>query len=107
MESRLWSPDCGVLAVESWLWNPGCGILAVESWLGNPGCGILAVESWLWNPGKQSGSNLGAMWEVFGRNLGAIWDRSGAGGQGPLWEEICVKTIVFFYVCSCATDHFV
>ncbi len=51
MESWLWNPGCGILAVKSWLWNPGCGILAVESWLWTPGCGLLAVESRLWNPG--------------------------------------------------------
>ena len=43
-----------------------------------------------------SGSDLGAIWEQSGSHLGAIWDQSGGGGQGSLWEDFCVKTIVFF-----------
>ena len=64
MESWLWNPGCGILAVESCLWSYGCGFLAVESWLWSPGCRFLAagcgvltgceilpVESWLWSLG--------------------------------------------------------
>ena len=28
----------------------------------------------------------------------AIWDQSGGGGQGSLWEDFCVKTIMFFCI---------
>ena len=34
------------MSVESWLWNPGGGALAVESCLRNAGSGVPAVESW-------------------------------------------------------------
>ena len=62
MESWLWNPGCGILALESRLWNPGCGILAVESWLWNPGCGIMAVEvsGGVWRHQEASGGS----WKV-------------------------------------------
>ena len=47
---------------------------------------------------EQSGSHLGAIWEQSGSYLGTIWEKSGGGGQGSLWEEKCVKTIVFFCI---------
>jgi hypothetical protein len=45
VDSWLWTPDCGLLAVDSWLWTPGCGLLAVDSWLWTPGCGLLSGHS--------------------------------------------------------------
>ncbi len=69
MESLLWNPGCGIIAVDSVLWNHCSGIIAVES---------LALESWL----RQ---HLGGIWEASGRHLGDIWETSGRLGW-PGWE---------------------
>ena len=87
MDSWLWTPGRGLLAVASWLWTPGYGFLAVGSWLWIPGCGLLVVESWLWIPGRgflAVGSWLEASRRLLGgicRHLRGSWEAS-AG----IWE---------------------
>ena len=88
MESRLWNPGCGILAMKSWLWNPGRVFLAVASWLES-------VEA-IWE-------YLAHIWEASGRHLGGIWEASGSqeqpgearGGQRQVWTKKYQKSLSF------------
>ena len=69
--------------MESWLWNPGCGVLAVEFWLWNPGCGHL-VGSWAMAtlPGLAGHGFL----RLSGLNLEGLWRlRWPEAGHGAIW----------------------
>ncbi len=97
------------MAVESWLWNPGCGVLAMESWLRNHGYEKLAVETWLWHHGcgilavgaseRHLGDTRGSTRESPGRYLG------GPGDLGGIWEANVFKHLCFTSQKG-VTDHF-
>ena len=52
---------------------------------------------------EASGRHLGDIWEASGRHLAAS---GGTGGPEAALEEICAKTVMFFYKSSRTLDPF-
>ena len=74
--------------MESWLWKPDFGTLAVESGLRNHGKGIMEEESW--DISEASWKHLGGIWEASagasGEHLGPEVAR---GSQRGLRRKMC------------------
>ena len=73
--------------METWLWHPGCGILAVE----------LGASGSIWE--HLGDRHLGDIWGSIWEHLRAIWEHLGhqgypGGSRGGLEEKV-FKTMIF------------
>ena len=84
-------------AVESWLWNPGCGILAMEA-LGD----ILEASrrhlGGIWEAREASRKHPEGIQEASARHLGGTWEAGVAmGAQGHLGAKNVPKPSCFLF----------